>query len=1758
MISACSCRDRECREDADSVPLAPHSTISLYIMLRPMLPKKSYVSGECRELVGGIRVSGAGSGGKKLFEKTVKFVGVAGFSLLQLRAKSDTLLRGSLPAGRAVEKVWGSFEIRNVAKALPLKYRFLNQNCVTSLSELTRLTEALSSGDADLFVVAEKEFGVLQPEEAKVFTFCFATTTGSDLFSHTVEVLNESCPPDEDGGLATSSLTFRALVEDGSLSLLRADSAKDNGASFIALGTGYGVGDEAFAADTIVVHEPLLVRPLDQPVLSVESARGANKSLLFKPFYTAAPESAPRISSIFTVKSNRAVSSVLRLYCDVPIEVGPVGTLGSARNPVHNVPESYYAVGDPIEIPPGASIDLEMSFLRESLVYFEAKSKPGSAIRFHGHLVFVNSSFDMVGSTGKLEGSAVAKMVSVVGSFVQTRMSLATPKFVDVGRIGAETSRLASTVIVNNDSEAPLPFTVEPREQHALTRYRQDGGSEWNEFGNLLWIPPKAQTSLEVEAVFNVEAEPDVDEGDVHEVKYELGLCVTNASNMRESVDIEIVGESIVKLLSLTDHMRNSVEDGLVLPTLIVSTHADASSAMNSTAWFSVKNTYSQPVQVFLQARPVEALVDTIRLVLVARESNAPIKAFSLEPKETINVRIIQTSLPSARLNQSTIDALEPFGDESEDAENVGDSALPSVLGSLVFEATPIVHRLNVHETDDPAAESVAALSSLLPPSEQLEASASPQVWVTSSLTLGGVLRPGTTFALSTTALQFQLEPILEGGNASAGGMRVVETTDESFTVSNPSATRPLNFLIQSSASRQPGARFHLRERGGGDIVSDTLEPVPSMTSGVVPPGASVDIAVALQAGTTLGQRNKNFAAFADGHADTEVGTSFAAYLIVHDADMPKLSSQSIAVGIVETAPYVAPPADEVDKPAMVGAATVVQEKQTVPAMVEPADSVSNRNAYVKDIVVLPETTPRLKVPPKLPLLAPSSALTTPAELPVLTLRGCTPVPERAAANSESGGVKRFEVNIGQKIKQQISVEWEVTLSNRSGTISVPYKFTVLHQDSGQWTRVGRDSGIVRPGETHDIMLYFARRHFGVFESWIWVENELNANDLKLIRVSMEVVTEPVTMGGEMLFEVLVAGAPVPNLLDVDGFASNSSFNPAPMEPTPGQTHIDFGDVYEGVPQCQHSMVIRNCAAVPLDFKLDSSLGRHLSFSRSSTVLERIFSVTLERQSYLQVYIFLTPQRNSKNASNYGVESVGSNNGNDSSSSQNGGEESGSSLSNSGMALAEKVFVTCRLVQDYRRTIHLRGTVWPRSLNLFPSTKRTLPNGDNTPEQCRVDAHTGLVQLSFASSSSLLSSSGHSPPSCAFFELRNTSLAPVTCVLKTHAHYFSLAVAHLNAPASGLVEGTKNNAAVESVAGSGGNASATPGALSPASPHAVSSASPPAAAETAKEVVVELLAGAGLQVEVVLSAAALATEIERLGPQQLLSSIGLEEHLTVFTRHRRASEKYHVVLNVQPDRHLSSAAGAASSSSGGSLPVEAPMVQFPSRSQPSSSNRHSYAFQALEEYALWFVHKFSGFWHRIEELLPVFLFDGSLDTEHADDSYTDGVGVLRVDSALIELRSQFALASGDHGDSSPSTRSTAITTTATSTSSNGYGALLHELQYLVDELIFFVHREADTSGVIGQRLGFKLATLVFGFVLRQRTLTRVLDRSLLSAWTTELDRFLSFVPMQSPSTEVLFELHRSLIAQPLPERQRSSPSNLASGTAALLNAPPRD
>lgn len=49
--------DKDKTTVADSVPLGPGQQVTVYVCLSPSLPHDSLGTGECRELIGGVRVS---------------------------------------------------------------------------------------------------------------------------------------------------------------------------------------------------------------------------------------------------------------------------------------------------------------------------------------------------------------------------------------------------------------------------------------------------------------------------------------------------------------------------------------------------------------------------------------------------------------------------------------------------------------------------------------------------------------------------------------------------------------------------------------------------------------------------------------------------------------------------------------------------------------------------------------------------------------------------------------------------------------------------------------------------------------------------------------------------------------------------------------------------------------------------------------------------------------------------------------------------------------------------------------------------------------------------------------------------------------------------------------------------------------------------------------------------------------------------------------------------------------------------------------------------------------------------------------------------------------------------------------------------------------------------------------------------------------------------------------------------------------------
>ena len=238
-------------------------------------------------------------------------------------------------------------------------------------------------------------------------------------------------------------------------------------------------------------------------------------------------------------------------------------------------------------------------------------------------------------------------------------------------------------------------------------------------------------------------------------------------------------------------------------------------------------------------------------------------KHFTLNPNETMHIRISCAADTSARLLHSILDKLD-------------DCAGAKLIGHLLFEASPVSHVAELENTT-----------------------------ISDSFAIAGVLVPGTTFGLSTLSLDFSVAKGDESGFPSHPSTWVCEDIQSSFTILNPSPVSSLNFAITATPCRHAGLRFRLKDTDAssrtahsGEIVTDTLLPVTDITQGTISPGDSQVIAVRLAPGTFAPQRNKAYAAFASQEAVDSVQNevSRTMQVSVHDSDMPLKTAQTILV----------------------------------------------------------------------------------------------------------------------------------------------------------------------------------------------------------------------------------------------------------------------------------------------------------------------------------------------------------------------------------------------------------------------------------------------------------------------------------------------------------------------------------------------------------------------------------------------------------------------------------------------------------------------------------------------------------------------------------------------------------------------------------------------------------------------------------------------------------------------------------------------
>lgn len=250
-----------------------------------------------------------------------------------------------------------------------------------------------------------------------------------------------------------------------------------------------------------------------------------------------------------------------------------------------------------------------------------------------------------------------------------------------------------------------------------------------------------------------------------------------------------------------------------------------------------------------------------------------------------------------------------------------------------------------------------------------------------------------------------------------------------------------------------------------------------------------------------------------------------------------------------------------------------------------------------------------------------------------LGLHGCTP-----AAYS----THRYDVDVGQQgLSADKKVEWELTISNPNPRAAVEYRVRPICLDTTQgWLALSHTGATVESMVPSQVKLMLRTNQIGRFSAYLLLENLSNPEDVKTVRVRMEVVANYSKVRQEKLFNVVI-----------DGTSTDES-SVAPV--------INLGACFRGRLYRHRSFLLQNSSDIPLDFIIKSPVADDedydLDFSSTNTSLKKMTAVTVGPRSYTNVFIFYRIHHQS-----------------------NVGDR------------VHSVYISCRLVRDYQLTITLHA-----------------------------------------------------------------------------------------------------------------------------------------------------------------------------------------------------------------------------------------------------------------------------------------------------------------------------------------------------------------------------------------------------------------------------------------------------------------------------------
>ncbi|KAG2772702.1 hypothetical protein PC129_g3389 [Phytophthora cactorum] len=827
------------------------------------------------------------------------------------------------------------------------------------------------------------------------------------------------------------------------------------------------------------------------------------------------------------------------------------------------------------------------------------------------------------------------------------------------------------------------------------------------------------------------------------------------------------------------------------LPPVTVPTPPEAP-PHRASFWFSLRNVYDEELIVKISSQTHSAFDQTFELLLMLRSANTPLSSLVIAPGESVDIRVVCHVLPSARL--------------PADTWSTGSSGATSEI----LDLGRVWLDISIQNMEDAAQrEEIHVKGKLLPGKTFLLSASSLHFFATATEIPADIPVDQLPSSLkSKTGVSRDSSQITGASQqTTASVVHQLRNSSEIFWVRNPSTAEVLNFVINPVSMYQPGLCL-VEGSTESDMcaMSEWIQAIAVPSSGTIAPGESVKVTVHLEEASAP---SSNTAPFHEASDTRPAGKIAALHKMRHhpswrsnswDADGPETTTEEsgqnhmfLTVRDADSS-FDAGVSTEIDvllvlqQQSSAGDAAkqggVVLDKTLITAAFEARNKrlaqsrklypVPTLETHLEDELFEETESSGLDNFEEFDISSiRSGAVGRKNHLPVLTIRGCTPAEYSSLENT------RYLIDVGQHtVRNGGEVEWEITIESLysaasaasaadPGLDSVEYRLMLVDKNARSWLQLSRERGTLdRPHSYQSVVLYFLRGVVGVYSTFMVLQNLANPSDLKVIHVRLEVIADLNSLRGMSsgldaatnLFRVLVSNHGSPKRL------RRSSIEMPPEISAGGAQRlmIDLSEVYYYKLYQNHSIVIENSSGLSLDFILSTNARpQEVSFSVSPLSFNEVTTVTLGAHTSMQVFLHFRPQPKQPvlpSASNEVVSDV---------------------EMNEPWVREIEVYVSCRLVKDFRETVIIRAICSQPQLLVQVANGET--NDSPLQRETYFSAQPTFLGLVFPMLESTLSSPELSTKAAdetqKYLVVRNTkSDSYARLALRNDSLFFSLAI----------------------------------------------------------------------------------------------------------------------------------------------------------------------------------------------------------------------------------------------------------------------------------------------------------------------------------------------------------------------------------------------